>query len=304
MEIILEKLSKTFGSQRAVDELSFTAGVGVTGFLGPNGAGKSTTMRMITGFLEPTSGSIHINGSSAWPTNPEQRSIIGYLPEHNPLYTQMYIREYLGFIAGIHKLKQPKQAIERVVDLVGLSPEIGKQIGALSKGYRQRVGLAQALIHDPPILILDEPTSGLDPNQLSEIREVIRRMGESKVVLLSTHIMQEVQALCQRVLIINKGKLVADDSIERLHSRLAGEVVVHLSCQRPIKAAMVNQIKGVERCVINGSKARLTVSSEIEVRPALAHLCIDQGWGLLELRQEKTSVEDAFQAITQQRITA
>jgi ABC-2 type transport system ATP-binding protein len=303
MEIILKKLSKSFGSQRAVDEVSFTAGVGITGFLGPNGAGKSTTMRMITGFLEPTSGSIHIDGKPAWPTNPEQRSTIGYLPEHNPLYTQMYIREYLGFIAGIHNIKQSKQAIERVVDLVGLAPEIGKQIGALSKGYRQRVGLAQALIHDPPILILDEPTSGLDPNQLSEIREVIRRMGETKVVLLSTHIMQEVQALCQRVLIINKGKLVADDPIERLHSRLAGEVIVHLNCQRPIKAAMLNQIKGIERSVVNGSKARLTVSSKIEVRPSIAQLCIDQNWGLLELRQEETSVEDAFQAITQQRVT-
>ncbi len=304
MEIVLDKLSKTFGTQRAVDDVSFTAGVGITGFLGPNGAGKSTTMRMITGFLEPTSGSIQIDGKPAWPTNPEQRSMIGYLPEHNPLYTQMFIREYLGFIAGVHKLKQPKQAIERVVELVGLAPELGKQIGALSKGYRQRVGLAQALIHDPPILILDEPTSGLDPNQLSEIREVIRKMGESKVVLLSTHIMQEVQALCKRVLIINKGKLVADDPIERLQSRLAGEVIVHLNCQRSINASMINQIKGVERSVVNGNRARLSVNAKAEIRPILAQLCIDQNWGLLELRQEETSVEDAFQAITQQRITA
>jgi len=303
MEIILDKLTRTFGAQRAVDEVSFTAGVGITGFLGPNGAGKSTTMRMITGFLEPTAGSIQIEGKPAWPTTPAQRSMIGYLPEHNPLYTQMYIREYLSFIAGIHKLKQPKQAIERVVDLVGLSPEIGKQIGALSKGYRQRVGLAQALIHDPPILILDEPTSGLDPNQLSEIREVIRRMGESKVVLLSTHIMQEVQALCQRVLIINKGKLVADDPIERLQSRLAGEVVVHLTCQQQIEPSKINTIKGIEKAVINGNRARLTVKADAEVRPALAQVCISQNWGLLELRQEETSVEDAFQAITQQRIT-
>ncbi|MFK8054717.1 MAG: ATP-binding cassette domain-containing protein [Saprospiraceae bacterium] len=304
MQIVLDKLTRTFGAQRAVDEVSFSAGVGITGFLGPNGAGKSTTMRMITGFLEPTAGSIHIDGKPAWPTSPAQRSLIGYLPEHNPLYTQMYIREYLGFIAGIHKLKQPKQAIERVVDLVGLAPEIGKQIGALSKGYRQRVGLAQALIHDPPILILDEPTSGLDPNQLSEIREVIRRMGESKVVLLSTHIMQEVQALCQRVLIINKGKLVADDPIARLQSRLEGEVIVHLTCQRPVVASMVNAIDGIAKSVINGNRARLTVKSAAEIRPALAQLCIDQNWGLLELRQEETSVEDAFQAITQQRIIA
>ena len=303
MEIVLDKLTRTFGAQRAVDDVSFTAGVGITGFLGPNGAGKSTTMRMITGFLEPTSGHILIDGKPAWPTNPEQRSTIGYLPEHNPLYTQMYIREYLTFIAGIHKLKRPKQDIERVVELVGLAPEIGKQIGALSKGYRQRVGLAQALIHDPPILILDEPTSGLDPNQLSEIREVIRRMGESKVVLLSTHIMQEVQALCERVLIINKGKLVADDPIARLQSRLAGEVIVHLACQRPITSSMLNAIHGIEKSAINGNRARLVVKANAEIRPALAQLCIDQNWGLLELRQEETSVEDAFQAITQQRIT-
>lgn len=304
MEIVLDKLTRTFGAQRAVDAVSFSAGVGITGFLGPNGAGKSTTMRMITGFLEPTSGSIMIDGKSAWPTSPSQRALIGYLPEHNPLYTQLYIREYLEFVAGIHQLKQPKQAIERVIELVGLAPEIGKQIGSLSKGYRQRVGLAQALIHDPPILILDEPTSGLDPNQLSEIREVIRRMGESKVVLLSTHIMQEVQALCQRVLIINKGKLVADDPIARLQRRLAGEVVVHLTCQRPLNASMINKLEGLEKSVINGNRARLTVRAEAEIRPALAQLCIDQHWGLLELRQEETSVEDAFQAITQQRITA
>jgi len=304
MEIVLEKLTRTFGAQRAVDEVSFTAGVGITGFLGPNGAGKSTTMRMITGFLEPTTGSIKIDGKPAWPTNPSHRSMIGYLPEHNPLYTQMYIREYLTFVSGIHKLKNPKQAIERVVDLVGLAPEIGKQIGSLSKGYRQRVGLAQALIHDPPILILDEPTSGLDPNQLSEIREVIRRMGESKVVLLSTHIMQEVQALCERVLIINKGKLVADDPIARLQSRLAGEVAVYLTCQQPIQASHLKTIEGIEKAVINGNRARLTVKADAEVRPALAQLCIDKQWGLLELRQEESSVEDAFQAITQQRITA
>ena len=217
MSVKVQSLTKIYGQQLAIDAVSFEAKRGeILGFLGPNGAGKTTTMKIITAFLPQSSGSAEVCGfdTAADPMAVRQR--IGYLPEHNPLYREMYVREYLGFIAGIHKVAKPRQRIAEMIELTGLGIEQNKPISALSKGYRQRVGLAQAMIHDPEVLILDEPTTGLDPNQLAEIRALIRRLGQEKTVIFSTHIMQEVQAICDRVLIINKGRIVADAPIAEL----------------------------------------------------------------------------------------
>lgn len=216
MNIQVRELSKTYGLQKAVDGISFSAGLGVLGFLGPNGAGKSTTMKMLTCFLPPTSGSADICGLSIDKQSLQVRSNIGYLPESNPLYTGMYVKEALAFVAAIHKIERPGERIAEVIELTGLAGEQHKKIGQLSKGYKQRVGLAQAILHDPPVLILDEPTSGLDPNQLIGIRQLIRDLGKTKTVIMSTHIMQEVEAVCGNVIIISKGKIVANDTLKGL----------------------------------------------------------------------------------------
>jgi len=216
MNVEVKELTKIYGTQKAVNDISFSAGLGVLGFLGPNGAGKSTTMKMLTCFLPPTTGSANICGFSVDKQSLQVRSNIGYLPENNPLYTGMYVKEALAFVADLHKIDQPAKRIAEVIELTGLGEEQHKKVGQLSKGYRQRVGLAQAILHDPPVLILDEPTSGLDPNQLIGIRQLIRDLGRTKTVIISTHIMQEVEAICDRVIIINKGKIVADDTLTGL----------------------------------------------------------------------------------------
>jgi len=216
MSIQVEGLTKHYGAQKAVDGISFTAQPGVLGFLGPNGAGKSTTMKMLTGFIPQTAGKASVCGFDTVTQTLEVRRRIGYLPESNPLYTDMYVKEALNFVAGIHQLHNPAQRIIQVIEQTGLGPEQHKKVGQLSKGYRQRVGLAQAILHNPEVLILDEPTSGLDPNQLIGIRQLIRDLGAEKTVILSTHIMQEVEATCNRVIIINRGNIVADDSLEGL----------------------------------------------------------------------------------------
>src|SRR5687767_8354354 len=224
MSITVKNLTKTYGEQKAVDNISFTVNKGeIVGFLGPNGAGKSTTMKMITGYLQPTTGTTEVNGISVQSHPIEAKKKIGYLPEANPLYYDMYVKEYLGFIADVHKVKNKQQRINQIIETVGLTPESRKKTGQLSKGYKQRVGLAAAIIHDPEVLILDEPTTGLDPNQILEIRELIRQLGRNKTVLFSTHILQEVEALCDRIIIINKGTLVADDSLSNLRSRQGNE---------------------------------------------------------------------------------
>ena len=216
MSILLKNISKKYGSQLALDDVSFKVKKGeILGFIGPNGAGKSTTMKIITGYIPPTEGVVQINGMDAVEHSLEIQKITGYLPESNPLYTDMYVREYLSYIAGIYGLrKMANSLLADIIERTGLAPESHKQIRALSKGYRQRVGLAQALIHDPEILILDEPTSGLDPNQIVEIRNLISELGKEKTVMLSTHIMQEVEAICDRVIIINKGRIVADEFLD------------------------------------------------------------------------------------------
>ena len=217
MSIKVDHILKVYGAQKAVDTISFEVKQGeIVGFLGPNGAGKSTTMKMITGYLTPDGGKIEVCGLPVEGEALATKKKIGYLPELNPLYQDMYVREYLGFVAGLHKIPSPEKRVEEVVQLTGLTPEANKLIEQLSKGYKQRVGLAAALIHDPEVLILDEPTTGLDPNQIIEIREVIRTLGKEKTILFSTHILQEVEALCNRVIIINKGKIVADASLQEL----------------------------------------------------------------------------------------
>ncbi|GAB2984285.1 hypothetical protein GCM10027049_22490 [Mucilaginibacter puniceus] len=216
MSILVESLTKVYGEQKAVNDISFSAGPGVLGFLGPNGAGKSTTMKILTGFIPQTSGKATVCGFDVTNQSLEVRRHIGYLPESNPLYTDMYVKESLGFVAGIHKMHSPNKRIADIIEQTGLGPEQHKKIGQLSKGYRQRVGLAQAILHDPEVLILDEPTSGLDPNQLIGIRQLITDLGKTKTIILSTHIMQEVEAVCNQVIIINKGQIVANNTLQNL----------------------------------------------------------------------------------------
>jgi len=223
MSISVESLTKVYGSQKAVDDISFSASPGVLGFLGPNGAGKSTTMKILTGYLPQTSGKASVCGFDVETQAVEVKRNIGYLPESNPLYPDMYVRESLKFIANIHKIHQPGKRIDEIIEQTGLTPERHKKIGQLSKGYRQRVGLAQAILHDPRVLILDEPTSGLDPNQLIGIRQLIRDLGKTKTIILSTHIMQEVEAVCDQVIIINKGKIVVNDSLDELRNKNKGK---------------------------------------------------------------------------------
>src|SRR5580692_7969553 len=248
MSIKVTALTKIYETQRAVDNISFELKKGeIVGFLGPNGAGKSTTMKIITSYLPATSGTATVCGFDVQENPLEVRKRVGYLPEANPLYTEMYVREYLEFTAGIHKLgKDTKRRIEEMISLTGLGKEAHKKIGALSKGYKQRVGLAQAMLHDPEVLILDEPTSGLDHNQIVEIRDLIKNIGSEKTVLLSTHIMQEVQAMCNRVIIINNGKIVADDSIENLqHANLNKDALI-VVFEKDMDASLLQELKNLD----------------------------------------------------------
>jgi len=228
MSIVVDALSKVYGAQKALDSISFGAGPGVLGFLGPNGAGKSTTMKILTGFIPQTSGRATVCGFDVETQAIDVKRNVGYLPESNPLYLDMYVKESMAFIAGIHQMKSPQKRIAEVIEQTGLGPEQHKKVGQLSKGYRQRVGLAQAILHNPDVLILDEPTSGLDPNQLIGIRQLILDLGKTKTVILSTHIMQEVEAVCGQVIIINKGKIVADDTLEGLRSKNKGKTLENI----------------------------------------------------------------------------
>jgi len=301
MSVQVKQLTKIYDTQRAVDNISFTANSGeILGFLGPNGAGKTTTMKMITCFLPPTEGSISVCGSDTQTESIEARKKVGYLPEHNPLYKEMYVREYLGFIARLHKLDKPAgKRVDELIEMTGLGREQHKLIGSLSKGYRQRVGLAQAMLHDPDVLILDEPTSGLDPNQLVEIRGLIKQLGAEKTVIFSTHIMQEVQALCDRVLIINQGKLVANDSIESLQAKVAGDTILHVEFAEKLKASQLTAIPGIRKAVRqDGNRWRLTGQATDDLRVALFRFAVDQQLTLLELRKEVSTVESIFQQLT------
>ncbi|MDQ3141039.1 MAG: gliding motility-associated ABC transporter ATP-binding subunit GldA [Bacteroidota bacterium] len=300
MSIQVEQLTKEYGNQCVVDHISFTANkTEILGFLGPNGAGKTTTMKMLTGYLMPSAGSVRICGHDIREQSVLAKRCIGYLPEHNPLYKDMYVREYLLTFAHLTKVQNPNKKVEELIELTGLTQEQNKIIGSLSKGYRQRVGLSQALMHDPEVLILDEPTSGLDPNQLLEIRNLIRDFGKEKTLIFSTHIMQEVQALCDRVIIINKGKIIADDPIEILQAKLHDQQIVHLELNKEIGLDSLQSIPGVIRVKISGkNRYTLTIAPEGDARDQLFYTCAKNNWIIRELILEKNSVEEIFNELT------
>ncbi|GAB3498303.1 gliding motility-associated ABC transporter ATP-binding subunit GldA [Spirosoma knui] len=304
MSIRVQNLTKEYGNQRAVNQISLTVQPGeIVGFLGPNGAGKSTTMKIATGYLPPTDGTVEVNGFDVRTQPMEVRRSVGYLPEHNPLYLDLYVKEYLRFAGSLHNLRGASltQRIAEMINLVGLEREQHKRIGQLSKGYRQRVGLAQALLHDPPVLILDEPTTGLDPNQLAEIRQVIREAGRNKTVLFSTHIMQEVEAICDRVVIINRGQIVADSPLSQLRSASAEErVVVVAEFESKLMAPeLLSTVPGVERVEsLGNAQYRITASPNTDLRAAIFRLAADQRLTLVGLRQQESSLEGIFKELT------
>jgi ABC-2 type transport system ATP-binding protein len=301
MTIQVSRVSKFYGSQKALDQVSFEIGTGeLVGFLGPNGAGKSTMMKIITGYLSSDGGSVSINGVTVETKNVSIRSQIGYLPENNPLYTDLYVREYLDMVAGFYKLPNKKEQVLKMVELTGLKEEQHKKIKALSKGFRQRVGLAQALIHDPAVLILDEPTTGLDPNQLEEIRQLIRTISSNKTVMLSTHIMQEVEAICSRVIIVNKGILVADGSIGQLKAgQFAQKQTVWIEFDKTPEMESLRKISGISKIeVINQRTFLIESEHSTDLRPSLFRYAVEHQLILLTLKEQQQSLENIFQELT------
>lgn len=302
MSISVEQITKIYGTQKALDEVSFTIPSGqILGFLGPNGAGKSTLMKILTGYIPQTSGKAKVNGFDILTQSMDVRKSVGYLPESNPLYGNMYVTEYLEFVAGLHGISGGKRALaDKMIEMTGLGLERKKQIRMLSKGYKQRVGLAQALIHNPKVLILDEPTSGLDPNQLAEIRSLIKEIGKEKTVMLSTHIMQEVEALCERVIIINRGKIVADDSVEKIQkSLLLDSISIRVEFDKEISLEQLQQIAGVKKASSTGTRQYLLESdSTQDIRPAIFQFAVAHELQVLTLQKSEISLEQAFQRLT------
>ncbi len=301
MTIRVSQVSKLYGVQKALDQVSFEIGVGeLVGFLGPNGAGKSTMMKIITGYLASDGGTVAVNGETVETKNVSIRSQIGYLPENNPLYTDLYVREYLEMVAGFYRLQNKKEQVLKMVELTGLKDEQHKKIGALSKGFKQRVGLAQALIHDPAVLILDEPTTGLDPNQLEEIRQLIRTISTNKTVMLSTHIMQEVEAICNRVIIVNKGKLVADGSISQLKAgQFAQKQTVLVEFNKTPEMESLRKISGLRKIEELNSTTFLAESeNNMDLRPILFQFAVKNQLVLLTLKEQQQSLENVFQDLT------
>lgn len=300
MSVKVEQLTKIYGTQKAVNNVSFEAKKGqVLGFLGPNGAGKTTTMKIITCFIPQSEGKAEVCGYDTIDSPMDVRKRIGYLPEHNPLYKEMYVKEYLNFVGGLNKVPKRKKRVEEMIDWVGLGREQHKLIGALSKGYRQRVGLAQAMLHDPEVLILDEPTSGLDPNQLVEIRKLIIDLGKEKTVIFSTHIMQEVQAICDHVMIINKGEIVANDPVEALQNRVTGSNVITIEFLQKIKKDLLNKIPKVKSIQSLGAN-QWQISSDLndDIRKEIFDFSVQNKLTLLGMKKEVYSVEDVFQELT------
>lgn len=300
MSIFAQSVTRLYGEQKALDAVSFEVKKGeILGFLGPNGAGKSTMMKIITTFIPPTEGTVKVCGFDIQTQSMEVRRKVGYLPEHNPLYTDMFVREYLGFIAGLHCMPNSGKAVSEMIERTGLGPEQHKKIGALSKGYRQRVGLAQAMIHNPEVLILDEPTSGLDPNQLADIRNLIREIGRERTVMFSTHIMQEVEAVCDRVIIINKGKLVADGRADEL-GRTQGEgYSVSVEFDKPVSRGQLNQIEGVKRVdKISELSWELHCSGKDDLRPLIFRFAVENGLTVLTITRNEKNLEAIFRELT------
>ncbi len=300
MSIEVKNITKLYGKQKALDDVSFSIEAGeVVGLLGPNGAGKSTMMKIITCFIPPSSGEVSVNGFDIYEQSLEVRKRVGYLPENNPLYVDMYIKEYLEYTAGIYGITNKMQRVGEMVDITGLGPEQNKKIGALSKGYRQRVGLAQAMIHDPDVLILDEPTSGLDPNQLLDIRNLIKEIGREKTVMLSTHIMQEVEAVCDRAIIIDKGKIVADDSTGHLIGGNTSVNIIKVEFNRPVDSGLLLKIENVNKVRATGENI-YELESEIEkdIRESIFNFAVKEDLTVLSMQKTEQSLETVFQKLT------
>lgn len=299
MSIRLHALTKKFGAQTAVNGISFEVNRGeIVGFLGPNGAGKSTTLKMITGYLEPDAGTVEVGGHHVADDPIEIRKKIGYLPELNPLYYDLYVREYLQFIAEAHAIKKIKSRIEEVIGIVGLTPEAHKRIGALSKGYKQRVGLAAALLHDPEVLILDEPTTGLDPNQIQEIREVIRQQGKNKTVLFSSHILSEVEAICQRVIIIHQGNLVANDTLDNIRKG-QGRPIVTVQFRENISPEKWKSLSGGIRFTRSGpNEWQFETNDADATQKQILQLALQEGLNIVSLQIENRRLESIFRSLT------
>ncbi len=307
MDIIVDHFTKDYGNQRAVDDISFRVVTGeILGFLGPNGAGKTTTMKAITTFLKPTAGNIRVGNQSVLEEPEEVKKHIGYLPENNPLYTDLSVIDYLYFIARLHDIP-PEKIRERILEMVvvcGLEGEKHKKIGELSKGYRQRVGLAQALIHDPKVLVLDEPTSGLDPNQIIEIRDLIRRIGKEKTVLLSSHILAEVEATCDRILIINKGRIVADGTADELRRQSQGSEILKISIEDGEADEIFQALSALESVALVSFLEGVSGGFEVQSRPEqtsrreIFKLCCNRGWILTQMTPFAASLEDVFREVT------
>ncbi|MBL6730992.1 MAG: ATP-binding cassette domain-containing protein [Bacteroidia bacterium] len=301
MSIEVQNLTKIYDGQKALDEVSFSiGGAEIVGFLGPNGAGKSTTMKILSGHIVETSGTANILGMDVSKEAIEIKKRIGYLPELNPLYGDMYVKEYLSFIADIHKIKDTQKAINRVIKSTGLERESRKKISQLSKGYKQRVGLAQALINDPDVLILDEPTSGLDPNQMKEIRSLILSLGKNKTILLSSHIMQEVEAMCSRVIILNKGKIIADDTIEAIKKNWdMNTIQIHVKFRDSVNGAELSLIDGVESIKSVDEKTFVIVSKgNVDIAEELFNFAIASNTIIVEQKEQEKSLESIFQKLT------
>lgn len=305
MDVRIENLSKSYGGQKAVDSISFDIKSGeIIGFLGPNGAGKTTTMKMLTQYMEPDSGTIWYGNKSSFDV--DIRRQIGYLPEHNPLYEEMPVMDYLAFAAslqGVEKSALPSR-IREMIKLCGLDVEKHKKIGELSKGYRQRVGLAQAIIHNPQILILDEPTTGLDPNQIVEIRELIKKLGKEKTVILSTHILPEVEATCDRILIINKGKIAADGTVQELRKQSEGKHLLQVRIEGSDASLILNRLRSIpsihQASILDSTRNRFEVQSTMgeETNREIFKTCVEQNWVLMEMIPFETKLEDIFRDLT------
>lgn len=303
MSVKVQDLTKIYGSQNAIDNISFDIAEGaIVGLLGPNGAGKSTTMKILTGFIPQSSGQAWVHGYNVAENSLEVRRLTGYLPESNPLYTDMYVQEYLHYVAGFYQVARKSARVKEMIDITGLGIEQHKKIGQLSKGYRQRVGLAQAMIHDPKVLILDEPTSGLDPNQLVEIRKLIVEIGKQKTIILSTHIMQEVEAMCERVIIINRGKMVANDSVAQLQKRATGAASVQVEFSAAVEAAVLKKLPGITDVKNEGGNRWLVNGhAKADIRKLLFDFAVQKQLTVLSLNQRENSLEEVFRELTRKK---
>lgn len=299
MSIQVSNITKIYGQQKALHNVSFSVGEKeIVGFLGPNGAGKSTMMKIITCYIPPTQGTVKVCGFDTAEQSLDVRRQIGYLPEHNPLYLDMYVKEFLEFVGGLYHIKNVKDRVKEMIGITGLQAEQNKKIGALSKGYRQRVGLAQAMIHDPKVLIMDEPTTGLDPNQLEEIRSLIIRLGKEKTVMLSTHIMQEVEAVCDRVVIINKGEIVANDQTHTLQQNTTRQVVT-VEFDTTVSKQVLMQIPGVEDAISAEKNTwKIIASVDSDVRKEIFNYAVKNNISVLTLNKEEQKLEDVFKQLT------